>query len=49
MKSYLADVWYLWSEKMVFSSTIFSNNSMSSLGRSADMKAFTVIEISSGF
>lgn len=38
----------LCSLKTELSRTIFSNNSMSSLGRSAVMKAFTVTEISSG-
>lgn len=39
---------YLWLLKTEFSRTIFSSNSISSLGRSALMKAFTVTETSSG-
>lgn len=39
---------YLWSLNTELSRTIFSRSSMSSLGRSAVMKAFTVTEISSG-
>ena len=38
----------LWSLKTELSRTIFSSSSMSSLGRSAVMKAFTVTEMSSG-
>ena len=38
----------LWSLKTEFSRTIFSSSSISSLGRSAVMKAFTVTEMSSG-
>ena len=39
---------YLWSLKTELSRTIFSRSSMSSLGRSAAMKAFTVMVMSSG-
>lgn len=40
---------YRWSLNTEFSSsTIFSSSSMSSLGRSADMKALTVTDTSSG-
>ena len=43
-----SNAFYLWSLNTELSRTIFSRSSMSSLGRSAVMKAFTVTEISSG-
>jgi hypothetical protein len=39
---------FLFSENTEFSNTIFSNNSINSFGRSAVMKALTVMETSSG-